>query len=170
MTKKDLKFGMVVELGGGELCLICPEYNARGRCVDYDKDVRFYSLKNASWVISLRDYNDDLTEYNGDFDYYDIVKVYKDYTLKELLWERKEVLDDIEKAYLSAVIKPFRDRVASIIRVYDPVLNKCHIKIKVKAVDWHHEMEEICLPYFDPKTMYKGMIANAYYTLEQLGL
>jgi hypothetical protein len=168
MTKKDLQFGMVVELGSGTLCLIVPQDNGCGCCVNYHKDVRFYDLEDASWVISLCDFKDDLTEFDGEYDgYYDIVKVYKDYTLKELLWERKEVLDEIEKVYLRSVIKPFRDRVKGIAKRQDG--RKAFISIHVKAFD-SDETDNIFLPYFKSDTMYKGMERGRTYTLEELGI
>ena len=75
--------------------------------------------------------------------------------------EKEEILDEKEKEYLRAVIKPFRDRVM-------------HIK---KKTYYEKEFIEICvkdeivsLPYFESNTMYKGMELNKGYTLEELGL
>lgn len=72
----------------------------------------------------------------------------------------QEILDDKEKEYLSSVIKPFRNKVVSISK------NKCvdaYIVIKLKD-------DDICLPYFNSKSMYCGMKINKKYTLEELGL
>lgn len=73
------------------------------------------------------------------------------------------LLDDVEKAYLSAVIKPFRENVASIVkRTYK--LEKEYISINIQ-----HD-GNVTFPNFKKGTMYKGMEANERYTLEELGL
>lgn len=75
------------------------------------------------------------------------------------------ILDDIEKAYLSAVIKPFRkdvEWIEKIERYYD---GNEYIHITVKRY------EDCCeLPTFKKGTMYKGMETNKAYTLKELGL
>lgn len=75
--------------------------------------------------------------------------------------EKEEILDDIEKEYLRAVIKPFRDRVMYIVK-YD-YYEKEYIKIGVKG-------EPMAFPYFKKGTMYKGLKQSKEYTLEELGL
>lgn len=72
----------------------------------------------------------------------------------------KEILDEKEKEYLSAVIKPFRDRIEFIAkrRRFDD-----YICIGLND-------EAISLPYFDKGTMYKGMELDKKYTLKELGL
>ena len=75
------------------------------------------------------------------------------------------ILDDVEKAYLSAVIKPFRKDVEWIEKIerYDGENEFIHITVK--------RNEDCCeLPSFKKGTMYKGMEANKAYTLEELGL
>ena len=74
----------------------------------------------------------------------------------------KEILDDVEKEYLSAVIKPFKDKV-EYIRKSDNWIGE-YINIKI-AKD-----STIVLPYFDKNTMYEGMEVRKEYTLEELGL
>lgn len=80
---------------------------------------------------------------------------------------KEPILDDKEREYLSAVIKPFRDEVKFIklpsydcpnltytcIRMYDNCGNKM-----------------VRLPIFKRGTMYKGMKLDKNYTLEELGL
>lgn len=87
--------------------------------------------------------------------------------LEWLTEEYKEpVLDDVEKAYLRAVIKPFRKNVNYIskIDVNYPALNQ-FISIKV------NHTQCVNLPNFSKKSgMYKGMKVNKHYTLEELGL
>lgn len=72
----------------------------------------------------------------------------------------KEILDEKEKEYLSAVIKPFRDRIEFIAkrRMFDD-----YICIGLND-------EAISLPYFKKGTMYKGMKLDKKYTLKELGL
>lgn len=88
---------------------------------------------------------------------------------KFLEWLEEEykppILDDVEKAYLSAVIKPFRKDVEWIEKIerYDGKNEYIHITVK--------RNEDCCeLPTFKKGTMYKGMEANKVYTLEELGL
>ena len=72
----------------------------------------------------------------------------------------KPILTDKEKEYLSAVIKPFRDRVSSISK--DGPLE--YITILLDGDDF------AILPNFEEGTMYKGMEEYKKYTLEELGL
>lgn len=82
---------------------------------------------------------------------------------KEIEIETPDILDKEEKEYLSAVIKPFRNRVTNITK-----LATCesfeYIFIYVKT------MEGFSLPSFKSNTMYKGMKLNKEYTLKDLGL
>lgn len=85
-------------------------------------------------------------------------------------WEeyKEPVLNEKEKEYLSAVIKPFRDRVVYILKVEAGECNWL-ISIKMKRYD-EDSNEYIDLPYFRKNTMYKNMLINREYTLEELGL
>lgn len=85
-------------------------------------------------------------------------------------WEeyKEPVLNEKEKEYLSAVIKPFRDRVVYILKVEAGECNWI-ISIKIKRYD-EDSNEYIDLPYFRENTMYKNMLINREYTLEELGL
>lgn len=71
-----------------------------------------------------------------------------------------DILTDKEKAYLSAVIKPFRKKVESIKKVN---FGEEYLKICL-------ESENISFPYFREGTMYRGMEADKEYTLKELGL
>lgn len=85
--------------------------------------------------------------------------------LKWLLEEAKEpVLDDVEKEYLSAVIKPFRKRIAYIVKAQDFDDGKQCIRIILQNGDGMH------FPYLDDDAMYKGMEVNKEYSLEELDL
>lgn len=73
------------------------------------------------------------------------------------------ILDDVEKAYLSAVIKPFRKDVAYIEKCIFS-MDTYYVQISTKT------NENINLPNFRIKSMYTGMKENRRYTLEELGL
>ena len=90
----------------------------------------------------------------------------KERFLKWLLEEYKEsaVLDDVEREYLSAVIKPFRNRVTSIEKMENIYAKKQFIRIVVC-----HE-EHVNLPYLKKATKYKGMKVDKKYTPKELGL
>ena len=75
-----------------------------------------------------------------------------------------DILDDVEKRYLSAVIRPFRKRVDYIMKISDPLgYEKEYIFIKF-------DEDSFSLPYFKTGTMYQGMELERAYTLEELGL
>lgn len=76
-----------------------------------------------------------------------------------------QILDDAEKRYLSAVIRPFRNKVLYI-RKSGSVegMNEEYISIHLIKYDIS------CLPNFKRGTMYKGMEIDRQYTLEELGL
>ena len=71
-------------------------------------------------------------------------------------------LTDKEKAYLSAVIKPFREKVGHVKKI-DYCGKKEFLKIYL-------EDNNIPFPFFTKGTMYKGMECEKEYTLEELGL
>lgn len=74
------------------------------------------------------------------------------------------ILDDIEKKYLSDVIRPFKHNVKSIRKVY--CSGRYYIEINMK-----HNYDRVNLPYFSINSeMYKGMKARVNYTLNELGL
>lgn len=76
--------------------------------------------------------------------------------------KKEEILDEKEKEYLSAVIKPFRDRVKHIEK--GDYMKREYILIYIKNYDI------ISFPFFEKGTMYKGMEEYKEYTLEELGL
>lgn len=89
----------------------------------------------------------------------------KERFLKWLLSEYKEqILDDVEKAYLSAVIKPFRSRVQYIVKwkIYNDFKQFLHIDLS--------DGDSLSFPNFKADTMYRGMEVGKYYTPEELGL
>ena len=75
-----------------------------------------------------------------------------------------QILDDAERKYLSAVIKPFRDMVMYLTKSDEIIV----ISFKYKSGDNQWSNDVAHLPYFG--TMYKGMKKGHDYTLEELGL
>lgn len=79
----------------------------------------------------------------------------------------KPILGDKEREYLSAVIKPYRNKVTFIAKFKDSYEAKYFISIVVKG---NYGREAIHLPWFKENTMYKGMELSKKYTVEELGL
>ncbi len=143
--KSDLKDGDIVTFRDGDK-----------RIVQNEK------VRNGDNWLPLEIYREDLTD-KDNTTVYDIIKVERP-TQYETVFERKEeILDEAEKRYLRDVIRPFRDRVESIVK-FESTNSREFICIQLK--DYHN----IDFPYFKESTMYKGMKANRAYTLEELGL
>ena len=82
-----------------------------------------------------------------------------------LLEEYKEpILDDAERKYLAAVIRPFREEVDTIskLRTFDDSSQYIYISMK--------DNRKCTLPVFPKGTMYKGIIEGTHYSLKELGL
>ena len=76
---------------------------------------------------------------------------------------KPQILTDKEKAYLSAVINPFREKVEYIQKCFN-LGSKAYIYIYVKKCG------SMIFPTFRKETMYKEMEEDRKYTLEELGL
>ena len=74
---------------------------------------------------------------------------------------KPQILNDVEKAYLSAVIKPFREEVETI----EKASFEEDEQLQISDGD-----TVMAFPCFEKGTMYKGMEAYKEYTLEELGL
>ena len=72
-----------------------------------------------------------------------------------------KILDDVEKAYLSAVIKPFREEVETI----EKTSFSGYEQLQISDGD-----TIMAFPCFEKGTMYKGMEKDRDYTLKELGL
>lgn len=99
------------------------------------------------------------------FPWYESKEMFSDKFLdQEINIAVPDILDNVEKRYLSAVIRPFRKRVDSIMKISDPLgYDKEYIFIKL-------DEDFFSLPYFTAGTMYQGMELERAYTLEELGL
>ena len=85
--------------------------------------------------------------------------------------EEESILSNAEKKYLSAVIKPFRDKVNFICKVNyynNPEVDV--YKAQRIVIGLNDNSPEVVLPLFKAGTMYKGMVAGHVYILEDLGL
>ena len=80
----------------------------------------------------------------------------------------KSILTKKEKEYLSAVIKPFRDRILYIKK--REVNQDEYIRVVLKYYASEVDDEVILLPSFKKGTMYKGIETEEEYTLEELEL
>ena len=76
---------------------------------------------------------------------------------------KKEILDDTEKEYLSAVINPFKEKITGIV-VKEVSNGQCYLSLHVRCDD------RIVFPNFKKGTMYKNMEIDREYTLQELGL
>ena len=96
MKKSDLEYGNVIETRMGGKYLF-----------NFNKGDQFLNLITGNSYLCLSDFNEDLTNCCIIFD---AMKVYKDYTCKELLWERKEKpqLTEDEKTILRNVPKEYK--------------------------------------------------------------
>lgn len=76
-----------------------------------------------------------------------------------------QILDDVERRYLRAVIRPFRNRVFYIMKSFS--IDKANCYIFIRFNDGSGDMN---FPVFGKSDMYKGMKICKAYTLEELGL
>lgn len=136
-TKADLKDGDKCTLRNGQVVFV-------------DK-TSTYSFSSIDEQLSY--FNDDVS----------IIKVERPIEYKTVFERKEEILDKTEKRYLSGVIRPFKNKVISILKGRVSTYDKEFILIEL-------EKEIINLPFFKSKTMYKGMKENKKYTLKELGL
>ena len=84
----------------------------------------------------------------------------------EIIKLPKQILDKEEKAYLSSVIKPFRNRILYIRKIITP--RSEFIEMSLKHYDNKKGNISFMLPPFKKGTMYKGMEPENKYTLKEL--
>lgn len=151
-TKSDLQDGDIVTLRNGE------KYIKKGN-----------SILTACAIIELEDFTENLNDSTNGKENIDVIKVERPVKY-ETVYERteeekKEILDKVEKNYLTNVIKPFKKRFKDISKIESPMFpaEKEFLQIQLNN-------DEIILPYFEKGTMYKEMELNKRYTLEELGI
>lgn len=124
-----------------------------------------YDLRDISYALELN---------NGGYDfvvYYTFIEVHREIFRgfgsicnAFTQWLEKEspsILTDEEKAYLSAVIKPFREEVETI----EKTSFSGYEQLQISDGD-----TIMAFPCFEKGTMYKGMEKDRDYTLKELGL
>ena len=89
---------------------------------------------------------------------------------KKVTWEvgpikfRKDVLDEIERKYLKAVLRPFRNRVVRVVKLKFPACSDYYLRADLDNGD------HLSFPNFPAGTMYNGIELCRGYTLEELGI
>lgn len=125
------------------------EFKIEGyRCkykLTYD-GLMYWSYLDSKWLISMF-FKELLT---GDIE---IIKL------------PKPILDEKEKEYLSAVIKPFRNKVKWIRKISSPTEKFEYIRIYYQD---YNDTHDLSFPDFKVGTMYRGMKQDKSYTLEEL--
>lgn len=144
-TKSNLQDGDIVTYRNGQQRTIIGE-----KLIDKDGNI----------TSKMDYYKEDLTKILTQKEY-EIVKVERP-TQYETVFERKEeILDKVEKKYLSNVIRPFKEEVCSIKKMKHTELYR--IKITTRNGNF-------LLPYFEKDKMYTNMQEEKEYKLEELGL
>ena len=114
-------------------------------------------------AISLTYFTEDLKDADG-LQENDIVKVERPVKYETVFERKEEILDEVEKRYLTEVIRPFRKRIQFIQKKKEKTEINPYIRIVCEDND------KLVFPYITDKTMYKGMEVNKKYTLKELGL
>lgn len=146
-TKSDLKDGDIVTYRNGD-----------------KRTVIAGNLINSNGYISKK-----LNQYTNELkdtvigESLDIIKVERPVKY-EIVFEREEILDEIEKRYLTEVIRPFRRRIQFIQKRKEITEINPYIRIVCEDND------KLVFPYITDNSMYKGMEVNKKYTLKELGL
>lgn len=137
-----------------------------GKSLTNDKGMTYVHLEDGVPVIRVSETNKIArTSPRIDFPTRGIVENETGYKVYE-----KPILDEVEKKYLSAVIKPFRDRITYIAKVEEDIHWFYWIMIRVD-IRFLNDYYDFCLPPFEETSdMYKKMEVGKEYTLEELGL
>ena len=116
---------------------------------------KFENCEDVSWADELANFED---KYYGR-----IIKI-EEPTYTTVYKAKLEILDEVEKRYLRGVIRPFRDDVEVIRKLFSRTKGEYYIQIRYK------DEPSTNLPYFESQEMYKNMETEKKYTLEELGL
>ena len=81
-----------------------------------------------------------------------------------------QILDDVEKRYLSAVIRPFRDEVKCIAKAESDLEGMRGFTGYYLYIRFNDANVDMNLPVFYDSNMYKGMEKYKNYSLKDLGL
>ena len=126
--------------------------------IDVYKSIRYRFTEHG-----LEFFSEDLKEWRRNNLY--IYKIFTgEYKIVKL---PKPILDDVEKKYLSNIIKPFRDCIKFISKYGSSDYEYVTITYYDKRSNKDYNMY---FPDFEKGTMYKGMKRGEHYILEELGL
>lgn len=121
---------------------------------EIEEDTKFskwnFDLDDIEYVVKQKHFKSLPNDYTGTIE------------VENGIIKEKEILDEAEKRYLKAVIRPFKDKIIYISKETD-FGREYYIYIDV-------DDDSICLPDFKKGTMYNGMEENKKYTLKELGL
>ena len=123
-------------------------------------DIVFYLIENDIYSTAI-----DIVEIQKDIlDNHNIIKIQRPTQYETIYEAPKQILDQKEKEYLEAVIRPFRDRAKYIVML---MVVGCDNEFCI-----YIQLSDSCvnLPSFKSGTMYKGMELNKEYTLKELNL
>jgi len=174
MTKNDLKFGDIVITRNGKKWIVIKDdlRNENDEFLNFnaiDEDLKNTGAISSHWdIMKVQRYKKCYPKAKVEFANSDVKEEMEllgdspyTYTL-ETIYERKdEILNEKEKEYLRAVIRPFRNRVESFYK-------NCFFdeeQIWISMDNW-----VIKLPFFKKNTMYKGMEIDKEYSLEDLNI
>lgn len=125
-----------------------------------------YDLRDISYAIELNDGGYEFVVYYTTYIeihreiFHGFISIHDTFT-KWLEEESPSILTDEEKAYLSAVIKPFREEVETIEKASFAGYEQLQIS----------DGDTITVfPCFEKGTMYRGMEKDRDYTIKELGL
>lgn len=130
-----------------------------GEVLVKDKENYFENVHECREIANL---------YNLKDNYSDLGKIIKieEPEYKKVYEYKPEILDEAEKRYLRNVIRPFKDKVKYVKKI---VFFDGDTKISIR-VEENNKIWYIGFPPFKKDRMYKGMIDDKEYTLEELGL
>lgn len=135
--KNRISFCKLTSIG---CCDNCPFEWIGGSCGD--------SILRSSWINHKDCYSDKILD-------------------QEVEINIPDILDEKEKEYLSAVIKPFKNRINYIKK--NKFNDKYFIFISIKSDFTMNQIEHIDLPFFQ-NDIYRGMEVGKEYTLADLGI
>lgn len=159
----NLNVGNVLELKSGDFILVQTKglfWNAYFHLTGEHKNEIFNTF--YGWKSNLKHVE------NSNFD---IVKVYEDFTLQKVLWERKpELLTEEEKEYLTNLIKPFRNQFRGLEKQHSEETDTYYLVLDVVHCKDKDTDDSVYMPNFEKDSAYKGLKTDKYYTLDELGL
>ena len=121
---------------------------------EIEEDTKFskwnFDLDDIEYVVKQKHFKSLPSDYTGTIE------------VENGFIQEKEILDETEKRYLKAVIRPFKDKIIYISKETD-FSREYYIYIDL-------DDDSICLPNFKKGTMYNGMEVKKEYTLKELGL